>query len=267
MKKLQIWIGIFLIIFLMTGCSGSNAKTAKPATTEYSEQTTDVSTEKTTEEEVFTKEDVAAMEAGEIISKQMLKTLDTDELFYAEKISDEVFSRMDGVSFGEGCVVSRNDLRYVRVLHTGFDGQTHIGELVCNKALADEFVSIFKELYEKSYPIEKMLLVDEYDGDDEKSMEDNNTSCFNFRSVPGSDHLSQHAYGRAIDVNPLYNPYVTSDGYTPVNAGAYVDRSEDTPYKIDTDDLCYKVFRKFGFMWGGSWNTMKDYQHFQQKEN
>jgi PBP1b-binding outer membrane lipoprotein LpoB len=84
MKKLQIWIGIFLIIFLMTGCSGSNAKTAKTATTEYSKQTADVSTEKTTEEEIFTKEDVAAMEAGEIISEQMLKTLDTDELFYED---------------------------------------------------------------------------------------------------------------------------------------------------------------------------------------
>lgn len=224
-------------------------------------------TEITTEAEKIIAEDVKERKAGSIVTADELKKIgNTDALFYSEEISDSVFARMDGVSFGKGCVVSRENLRYVRVLHVGFDEKTHIGELVCNQALADCFVSVFKELYEESYPIEKMLLIDEYDGDDEKSMEDNNTSCFNFRRVPGSDHLSQHAYGRAIDINPLYNPYITAEGYMPVNAGAYTDRSENTPHKIDTDDLCYQVFVKRGFFWGGNWNSVKDYQHFQMKD-
>lgn len=225
-----------------------------------------VKTEITTEAIKITAEDIAERKAGSIVTADELKEISNmDALFYSEEIPDSVFARMDGVSFGEGCIVSREDLRYVRVLHIGFDEKTHIGELVCNQALADDFVSVFKELYEESYLIEKMLLVDEYDGDDEKSMEDNNTSCFNFRPVPGSDHLSQHAYGRAIDVNPLYNPYITADGYTPVNAGAYTDRSENTPHKIDEGDLCYQVFTEHGFFWGGNWNSVKDYQHFQMK--
>lgn len=111
-----------------------------------------------------------------------------------------------------------------------------------------------------------MELVDDYNGDDELSMEDNNTSCFNYREVPGSTHLSQHAYGRTIDINPLYNPYITEDGYMPYTAGEYIDRDINTPHKIDAEDLCCKIFKKHGFVWGGDWNSVKDYQHFQKKE-
>lgn len=209
--------------------------------------------------------DIMEMEAGTILSADILEEINMEDLFLLEPISRQVFERMDGISFGEDCTTKLQDLRYLRVLHTGFDKETHIGELVCNKAIAEDLIDIFKELYENEYPIEKMLLVDYYGGDDELSMEDNNTSCFNFRPVSGTGHLSQHAYGRAIDINPLYNPYITSDGYTPVNAGAYVDRSADNPYKIDEDDLCCQLFEAKGFTWGGNWNSVKDYQHFQRK--
>ena len=213
----------------------------------------------------LTAEDVFAMDAGTVLTPEQVEEVGVDQLFRSMKIPDSVFARMDGVSYGEGCVVPRKRLRYLRVLHTGFDGETHIGELVCNKALAQDFVEVFRELYDNAYPIEKMVLVDNYGGNDELSMEDNNTSCFNFRPVPGSDHLSQHAYGRAIDINPLYNPYITASGYSPGNAGDYVDRSGDTPYKIDENDLCYRLFTQRGYTWGGSWNSVKDYQHFQMK--
>ena len=213
----------------------------------------------------LTAEDVFAMDAGTVLTPDQVEEVGVDPLFRSMKIPDSVFARMDGVSYGEGCVVPRKRLRYVRVLHRGFDGETHIGELVCNRALAKDLLEIFRELYDNDYPIEKMLLVDNYDGDDERSMEDNNTSCFNFRPVPNTEHLSQHAYGRAIDINPLYNPYITSSGYTPTNAGDYVDRSKDTPYKIDENDLCYQLFTQRGYTWGGSWNNVKDYQHFQLK--
>ena len=210
--------------------------------------------------------EIMEMDAGTILSRSDLKGIDRDGLFTAESISDKVFDRMEGVSFGKDCTTKRKDLRYLRVLHRGFDGKTHIGEIVCNKAIAKDLLSIFRDLYHEDYPIEKILLVDEYGGDDELSMEDNNTSCFNFRPVTGKTHLSQHAYGRAIDINPLYNPYITSDGYQPYNAGDYVDRSAKNPYIIDKKDLCYRLFDERGFTWGGSWNSVKDYQHFQKEE-
>ena len=210
--------------------------------------------------------EIMDMDAGTVLSGEDLEGIDIDELFSSEPISDKVFDRMDGVSFGKDCTTKRKNLRYLRVLHRGFDGETHIGEIVCNKEIAKDLLYIFRQLYQEEYPIEKILLVDEYGGDDELSMEDNNTSCFNFRPVAGTGRLSQHAYGRAIDINPLYNPYITSDGFVPVNAGDYVDRSAENPYKIDRNDLCYQLFDERGFTWGGSWNSVKDYQHFQKKE-
>ncbi len=100
-------------------------------------------------------------------------------------------------------------------------------------------------------------------------MADNNTSCFNYRTVSGKSKLSNHSYGCAIDINPLYNPYVrTRDGkvlVSPQNAGEYADRSADFPYKIDREDLCYRLFTEHGFEWGGAWNSSKDYQHFEKK--
>jgi hypothetical protein len=153
-------------------------------------------------------------------------------------------------------------------LYYGFDEKTHIGELIVNKGIASDIVDIFRELYEKKYPIEQMVLVDEYDADDNTSMAANNTSSFNYRPVPGSTHLSKHALGLAIDINPLYNPYIQ---YTkkdtvilPLEGSKYADRTLDCPYYINKNDLCYKAFTKRGFTWGGFWKTEPDYQHFQK---
>ena len=111
---------------------------------------------------------------------------------------------------------------------------------------------------------------DEYDADDEASMRDNNSSAFNFRFISHTTKVSKHGLGMAVDINPLYNPYVKAvKGETsiePAVAAAYVDRSGDFPYKIDHDDLCYKLFTKYGFTWGGDWEHSKDYQHFERGE-
>jgi hypothetical protein len=151
----------------------------------------------------------------------------------------------------------------------GFDGLTHIGELIVNKAIAEEVVDIFRELYDLEYPIEKMLLIDEYDADDLKSMADNNTSAFNYRFVEGTSSPSVHSEGVAIDINPLYNPYVkSSDGeleVLPENATEYVDRDKENIYYIRKDDPLYKAFVSRGFTWGGEWKNSKDYQHFEKK--
>ena len=189
--------------------------------------------------------------------------------FYAVEFTEEseIFTRIKGKSYKDNCTVPLSDLRYLHVLHVGFDGKTHDGEIICNKYIADDLLEIFEELYEAKYPIEKVKLVDEYDADDEASMADNNSSSFNFRYISYTTKISKHGYGLAMDINTLYNPYVkTVNGklsIEPANAADYVDRSKDFEYKIDEDDLAYKLFKAHGFEWGGSWKSSKDYQHFE----
>ncbi|MCR5673039.1 MAG: M15 family metallopeptidase [Lachnospiraceae bacterium] len=192
---------------------------------------------------------------------------DPSASFFAEEISDEVFARMKGKSFSADCTLSRDELRYLHILYKDIDGNPHEGEMVCNAAIADKLIDIFRQLYEASYPIESMSLVDDFDADDDASMAANNTSCFNFRFVTGTKKISKHGYGMAVDLNPRYNPYIyTRDGVQhiePENGIEYADRSNDFDYKIDKDDLAYKLFTQAGFSWGGSWKNSKDYQHFQ----
>lgn len=190
--------------------------------------------------------------------------------FYYEPITNEIFKRISGISYPVDCTVPLDELRYVGLMYVDFNGETQKGELICNKALAQDMVEIFYELYSNNYQLESVKLVDEYGGDDTASMLANNTSCFNYRVVEGTTRLSNHAYGRAIDINPFYNPYITynKDGTTnvsPAGSEAYADRSVSFPYKIDENDLAYKLFKEHGFKWGGDWNNSKDYQHFEKK--
>ena len=189
--------------------------------------------------------------------------------FCQQKITDAVFERMKGKSYAEGCTVPREELRYLRVLHYNKEGQELQGELVCHHSIADDLMDIFLELYKAKYPIERMVLVDEYDADDEASMNANNTSAFNFRRVSGGGNLSRHSEGMAVDINPLYNPLVRQRGdrvrVFPASAAPYIDRTKDFPYKIEKGDLCYRLFKQHGFTWGGDWKNSKDYQHFEKR--
>ncbi len=214
---------------------------------------------------------LSTWQAGETVSEAAVKTYGFERCFIAEAIGDSIFECMHGRSYREGCPVSRDSLRYLRLLHRDATGAIRIGELVCHVAISEDLLQIFKALYEAAYPIERMRLIDLYEGDDERSMAANNTSGFNFRRVVGSRKLSSHSLGLAIDVNPLYNPYVRqrSDGSFTISPQAgkpYADRSATFPYKIERDDLCYRLFRQHGFQWGGGWRRVKDYQHFEKSE-
>lgn len=192
---------------------------------------------------------------------------DMTEEFYMTEITDDIFERIKGKSFKDDCTLPREDLRYLHVLHKDIEGTVHEGEMIVNVHIAQDVLDILKELYENDYPIEKIRLVDEYDADDEASMEDNNSSSFNFRFVPRTKKISKHGRGLAVDINPLYNPYITKkdDGIRiePVNAEAYADRDGHFDYKIEEGDLCYSLFKSHGFEWGGDWKSSKDYQHFE----
>ena len=183
------------------------------------------------------------------------------------EIDEKIFARIDGKSYKKNCPISLDELRYLHVLHKNLSGETLEGELICNVKIARPLTEIFQKLFAANYPIEKIRLIDEYDADDELSMRDNNSSCFNFRYVSFTNRISLHGYGLAVDINPLYNPYIkTVDGkkiIAPDNSAAFEDRTKNFPYKITQDDLCCKLFAAHGFLWGGNcWDDEKDYQHF-----
>lgn len=184
-------------------------------------------------------------------------------------IPDSIFAFMQGRSYKSDCIVPKDSLRLVRILHKDIEGKTHVGELVVNKAIATDVLEIFNILYEASYPIERVRLVDWYDAVDERSMLDNNSSSFNFRFISHTDKVSKHGLGMAVDINPLYNPYYKrlKDGtevIEPATAAPFLDRSADFPYKIEAGDLCCRLFAEHGFSWGGEWTSCKDYQHFEK---
>ena len=214
---------------------------------------------------------VKAEEKSDIMEYYSDRTTYKEGFFY-EPLSEAVKERITGISYPEsGCTVPYDDLNYVGLKYIDFEGKEQTGELICNKAVAQDMTEIFYELYRNEYRIERMRLIDEYGGDDTASMADNNTSCFNYRVVDGTSNLSKHAYGLAIDVNPYYNPYVVfqrnadgSDYISPPGSEIYADRSQSFAYKIDENDLCYRLFTEHGFTWGGNWNSTKDYQHFQK---
>ena len=194
-----------------------------------------------------------------------------DKCFEAEEIPDNVWQRMQGKTYKENPYIKRDDLRHIRVLHWDYDNKIHIGEMICSEKIADTLVKIFRQLYDAKYPIQRMVLPDVYDADDEKQMRDNNTSCFCYRAIAGTAKLSKHARGLAVDINTLYNPYYKdrTDGtrfIQPAIAAEYCNRDKTFPYKIDTTDLCYQLFTSNGFEWGGSWTSCKDFQHFELKE-
>lgn len=170
-----------------------------------------------------------------------------------------------GPSWRPGCPVEPEQLRRVSVDFVGFDGQPHSGELVVHEDVVAAVVAVFAELYRLGYPIDKMRTVNHYsDAADELSMEDNNTSAFSCRGIPGTDRWSEHAYGRAVDVNPLVNPSVDPSGrFEPQTAGPYLDRSRSEPGMLRAGDPAVVAFTDRGWQWGGYWRAPVDYQHFE----
>lgn len=206
---------------------------------------------------------------GDVVDEKFLKTHGHKAFFSVNAIPDSIFALMRGRSYKHDCTIPRSSLRYILCLHRDDVGRSVVGEMVVNKAIAKDVVEIFRQLYEASYPIERMRLIDYWDADDERAMTANNSSSFNFRFISHTRKVSKHGMGMAIDINPLYNPYTKTlrNGKTIVEPAAgkpYLDRQREYKYKITRGDLCCRLFRKYGFRWGGDWKTMKDYQHFEK---
>jgi hypothetical protein len=178
-----------------------------------------------------------------------------------QPIPPAVRGQMTGVSWRPGCPVPLADLRLLTLTYRGFDGRAHTGQLVANRDAAGTLVGVFRRLYAAGFPIRRMQRVDAYGGDDFRSIEADNTSAFNCRLATGSSHWSQHAYGRAIDVNPIENPYVSGGKSSHPASAPYLDRSH-RPGMAYEGGVLVEAFRAAGWGWGGSWTGIKDYQHF-----
>jgi hypothetical protein len=165
-------------------------------------------------------------------------------------------------SWRPGCPVAPADLRLLTLNHWGFDGEVHRGELVIHADQARAVREVFRALFQARFPIKRMQLVDVYGGDDDRSMAANNTSGFNCRTVEGSSAWSEHAYGRAIDLNPIQNPAVQDGRVSPPAGSRYLDRSRRSKGLIRADDAVVRAFAAIGWDWGGYWTSLKDYQHF-----
>jgi len=182
-----------------------------------------------------------------------------------DKITPILRQRMQS-SRHPGCPVPWQGLRYLQVGYIGFDGRSHTGELVVAAPYARDVVGVFRKLYEARWPIRRMRLVDAYGGDDDRSMAADNTSGFNCRRVQGSQKWSDHAFGAAIDLNPVQNPYLTGSSVAPPGSRRFatLDRAAGAlvpPGTIRSDDVVVRAFSAIGWEWGGSW-AEADFQHF-----
>ena len=198
--------------------------------------------------------------------------LEEDERFFYIPLTEQLKARITGMSYPEDpstCRLGYDELRYVRILYVDFEGNTQEGELMVNYQVADDTLHIFHELFTAGYQLCSVRLVDDFGepGDDNVSMAADNTSAFNYRRVSGSKKLSWHSYGCAIDINPLENPYINGKKVSPPAGRDFTNRKNKRSHMIDHKDLAYKVFRSYGWKWGGDFSGDKDYQHFYKELN
>ena len=224
--------------------------------------------------------DITALPAGYVFADGEFDFGAVEGYFVSREITpgDGIFERINGKSYYENDNVALSDLRYLMVPHYNFDGKIQVGEIIVNTRLAEEFLQIFRELFDIQYQIRSMYLIDNYwqpsgdpDDADTASIDADNTSAFSYRVITYGTTLSRHAYGCAIDLNPLENPYATlgEDGsYYTIHEGSrqyLYNRTTEMPHVITYEDPAYQIFTvEHGFTWGGDWGNPVDYQHFEK---
>ena len=255
MKNTFCYVVLFLLGLTMMASCGEKSE----------HQATENVEQKQTTETVEEKQEDFRLPAFSIDGDSFDTVRYEDYVFVSQSIPEAVKARMQGKSMPDNATIGFDELRYLTLYHFDYEGKIKQGEMVCNQAIAHDLLSIFKTLFAEAYPIYSIRLVDDFDADDEASMQANNTSCFNYRTMVGAKMISKHAMGMAVDVNPLQNPCIKHGRVHPETAKDYVDRTQDFPHKIDKDDFCKKVFSSHGFSWGGNWGGSKDYQHFEKR--
>lgn len=281
--KMKLVLALFaLVMLVLLGIHLLNQQTNGKQVTENEtseKQTSDAQTPDAQQTTQGKRTDLSGLEAGAIVGKATIDAQNLDVYFTSSELTEVQKEAMNGKSYIENPDISYDDLRYIKVLHYNFRHQIQVGELVVNQAIAEDCRQIFMELFQEEYEINSMYLIDRYYEKDQarngeqvdiSSINDDNTSAFHYRKIAGTEVLSNHAYGMAIDINPLENPYVkeadlqqtVASPYKDYNS--YKDRTAQRAHMISKDDACYRIFKAHGFQWGGEWNGNKDYQHFEK---
>lgn len=247
-----MWRVLLIVALVAAGCGGAEARAGDdlaPSATVVVPTTSPLPAEVPTtsiEQEVVVAEEAEA--APEVEFSAVAREVSAAEL---------------GVSWQEGCPVAVAALRWVDLAHYDDAGAVRTGSLVVHADHVAGVTSVFARLFDAAFPIHSMRPVTDFGADDTASMVANNTSAFNCREIAGRPGVwSQHAYGGAIDINPLVNPWVRGDRVSPTEGAPYVDRTVDVPGLIEAEDVVTQSFAEIGWGWGGDWTTTKDYQHF-----
>jgi len=188
----------------------------------------------------------------------------TEAVFTAEPIPEHIVRQIMGSSFHENPHFGLSHLAYLTLTHVDFNRQRRTGHMIVAASIAEEVLDIFREIYEGGFPIERIRLIDYYAATDYYSMADNNSVAFNFRYIAGTTRLSRHAWGMAIDINPVQNPYIRGETIWPAAGADYLNRDDVRPGMIVPGDVVYNAFTSRGWRWGGHWNVPIDYHHFER---
>ena len=186
-------------------------------------------------------------------------------IFTSEPLPPHIIDQITGVTFHETTPFGYDYLTYLTVTHVNFEGESVIGHLIVAADIGYEVLDIFREIYEACFPIHSIMLIDYFEASDYLSMAANNSHAFNFRYIAGTNIISRHGFGIAIDINPIQNPYIRGDTIWPAAGAAYLDRSYVRPGMIVPGDAVYTAFISRGWIWGGYWTSPRDYHHFERR--
>ncbi|MCL2573030.1 MAG: M15 family metallopeptidase [Defluviitaleaceae bacterium] len=185
-------------------------------------------------------------------------------IFKRESLPEHIKEFIKGVSFKEDTPFGYEELTYLTISYVDFGDNNCLGDMIVATKIGDEVLDIFRELYAIRFPIHQICLVDHYGANDEASMSANNTHAFNFRRIAGSETISRHGYGMAIDINPVQNPYIRKNDILPMAGIGYLNRNNVRSGMIVHGCPAYNAFVSHGWTWGGDWDTPKDYHHFEK---
>ena len=215
---------------------------------------------------IFLGKAVAQILACVVVCASAVLAVQPPPVFKSQPLSPELLDRVRHTTWHPGCPVAPEELRQLTITYRDFNGVPRTGILVVNKDLADEVIRIFRDLFAHGFQIERMTPIEEYGGNDDASMAANNTSAFNCRDATGKPGVfSNHSWGRAIDINPLTNPYVKGDKVLPPEGRRYLDRNKAFRGSILRNSYVVQEFEKNGWTWGGRWPDRQDYQHFEKR--
>lgn len=187
--------------------------------------------------------------------------------FKSQPLSPQLLEKTRQTTWHAGCPVRPEDLRQLTLTYRDFHNHPQQGTLIVNREVVDDVLRTFQSLYNHGFQIERMVPIEEYGGNDDASMAANNTSAFNCRDTTGKPGVfSNHSWGRAIDINPLTNPYVKGNKVLPPEGRKYVDRTKEFPGSILNNGFIVREFERAGWTWGGRWPDRQDYQHFEKPQ-